>query len=521
LHIWVVILAAAVLTATVKANDLPDWLVKRPGQYTPQPASPPGGMPDWLYKAPAGQQSRSVAPSANEIPGWLVNAPGQQRPPAPAAQQPEIPDWLVRAPGLQRPPAPAAPQPELPSWLVRAPLVQRPNPAVLAAAPEFPDWLVRTPAPQRNLLAVRQGLGNGTSYAAAPTSSRMPAYVGPRGSAAEVSRLEPSRELVERTASPDLEPGDDDENAPFHLASFAKQDQENSRTADGQQTYGERPPTTNNNLQFLRRESVLLEAGDWQFDAGGVYTLFDNDVPIPIFENGTLTNVVEGLQRRRLLYVPFAARYGLTDRCQLFAFLPVGWENTQFSTIGADDYSNRGGFGDLTAGSSLLLCEGCGGYSPEAILNLAFTAPTGNFTSPIFGLVPGSALAQGFWALQAQMIFINRYDPIVVFYGLGYRHLFERSFDGVAFQPGEQIGYQMGVGFAVNDRVTLSTAFQGFYITDTYLNGQRLPGSILEPLSLRFAATISRKTRILEPFALIGMTEEAPAAQIGMIITFR
>ena len=88
-------------------------------------------------------------------------------------------------------------------------------------------------------------------------------------------------------------------------------------------------------------------------------------------------------------------------------------------------------------------------------------------------------------------MFIHRYDPVIVFYGGGIRHLFEREFNGVLFSPGEQILYQFGVGFSVNDRVTLSTAFQGFYITYTQLDNVTVPGTNLEPISLRFAATIA------------------------------
>ena len=132
----------------------------------------------------------------------------------------------------------------------------------------------------------------------------------------------------------------------------------------------------------------------------------------------------------------------------------------------------------------------------------------------------GLALGQGFWAFSGQLLFINRYDPIIVFYGFGYRHLFEREFDNVQFQPGEQITYQMGVGFSANDRVTLSTAFQGFYVTNSAANGTTIDGSNIEPLSVRFAATIVRNCRILEPFIQIGLTPSAPAANLGIVVTW-
>ena len=94
------------------------------------------------------------------------------------------------------------------------------------------------------------------------------------------------------------------------------------------------------------------------------------------------------------------------------------------------------------------------------------------------------------------------------------------EFEGVLFSPGEQISYQFGVGFSVNDRVTLSAALLGFYITNIQMDNETVEGTNLEPLSLRFAATIARNCRILEPYAMIGMTEAAPAFNIGIVVTF-
>ena len=139
---------------------------------------------------------------------------------------------------------------------------------------------------------------------------------------------------------------------------------------------------------------------------------------------------------------------------------------------------------------------------------IGFTAPTGHYGVPLFGLVPGSNLGQGFWAIQGNLLAVNRYDPVIVYYGVGYRHLFARDFAGIPFAAGEQLSYQMGVGFSVNDRVTLSTTFLGYYLTDSFQNNQKIAGSNLEPLACG-SRPRSPRDRILEPFAIIGMTEFA------------
>jgi len=283
-------------------------------------------------------------------------------------------------------------------------------------------------------------------------------------------------------------------------------------------TYGRAPE--NNTLQFLRTEDVLLKPGAWQFDTGFVYTLFDNDFPLPVVNgSGQLVNVVEAHLRRRLLYTPLAVRYGWSKNVQLFSFLPAGFSDTQISAVGVSNTINVSGIGDLVGGASIHLIKG-EEQMPDVIGTIGFTAPTGKFSTPLFGLVPGSNLGQGFWALSGQLLFIHRYDPVIVFYGGGYRHLFERDFSGQLFQPGEQINYQVGFGFAVNDRITFSTALLGFYITNTFINNENIRGTNLEPISLRLAATISRNCKLFEPFFLLGATDFAPNAQLGIVITF-
>jgi hypothetical protein len=265
---------------------------------------------------------------------------------------------------------------------------------------------------------------------------------------------------------------------------------------------------------------VLLKPGDWQADTGFAYVNFDNPFPAVVLgPGGEIASVVPARLRRRLIYSPLAVRYGLSTNVQLFGTMPLGFSNTQTSFTDYSQEQNSGGFGDLTAGASFHLFGAQCDY-PDVLGTVAVTAPTGQYTTPVFDVVPGSALGQGFWALAGQLTAINQYDPIVVFYGVGFRHLFQREFNDVPFASGEQFSYMMGVGFAVNDRVTLSATLQAFYITNFLVNHQVVPGTNVEPVSMRFAATIDRRCKILEPWAAVGMTESAPAFSLGITWTY-
>lgn len=273
-------------------------------------------------------------------------------------------------------------------------------------------------------------------------------------------------------------------------------------------------------IQFLRTQTVLLKPCQWQFDAGLNYTIAESDFPVAVVDaGGNVIGVSEGRIRQRLLLVPFEARYGLTSRIQLFASAPVGYSNTEFTAAGADTFTDTGGIGDVSFGLSAQLVPGSS-CRPELIGTLGVTSPTGDASLANTLLSPEANLGEGFWGFTGNLLWVRNYDPVVVFYGVGANFRLDAELDGVDVDPGERFLYQFGVGFAVNRHVTLSTALIGSYWVEDRWDGVRVPGGIREPLRLRFAATIGKSCRLVEPFAEIGMTEDAPSSRIGITWTF-
>jgi hypothetical protein len=77
------------------------------------------------------------------------------------------------------------------------------------------------------------------------------------------------------------------------------------------------------------------------------------------------------------------------------------------------------------------------------------------------------------------------------------------------------------VGFAVNDRVTLSTRFLGSYVEELRVNRNRIFGTNVEPMTIRMAATISKPCdRIVEPFIEFGVTDAAIDSFFGITWTY-
>ena len=284
------------------------------------------------------------------------------------------------------------------------------------------------------------------------------------------------------------------------------------------QTLGEAPPDTS--LEFLRKEAVLLKPCEWQLDIGFAYLVSDR-LLTTIIPPSTIADI---RLRQRLLTMPLEFRYGLTERIQLFANMPFGWANTENSFTGFSNARNNGGIGDANVGATFLLHKSDGtSCSPDVITTFGMTAPTGNGNA-LIGLIstPSTTLGQGFWAGYWNVLAIHKYDPVVVFYGVGSRHYFSRDIEGfTGAKPGDQYIYQLGTGFAINERITLSTIFFGSFITEAQLNDQFVPGTILEPMYVRFATTVTRTNhRIIEPFVEIGLTDDSANARAGITWTF-
>lgn len=289
----------------------------------------------------------------------------------------------------------------------------------------------------------------------------------------------------------------------------------------GDQKIGQAPPPNNNTLQFLRRQTPLMPEGTWQFDIGFAYALYEFDTPLPIIDgSGDVIGVVEAQQTARLLTMPMELRYGVSDYIQAFLGMPVGYSDSEVSVLTIEDHEEVAGIGDTRFGVNAMLAQGCG-YCPDVVGTIAGYAPTGDPGNPLVeGINPSARLGEGFFSIAASFLCIHQYDPIVLFYGLGYRHRFENTIDGVYYNPGEEVNYQLGVGFAVNPDVTLSTSFLGAYIGHWDANYVRIAGSELEPMRLRAAITVLRNDYIVEPFAEVGMSQDSPTGRIGITWTF-
>ena len=293
-------------------------------------------------------------------------------------------------------------------------------------------------------------------------------------------------------------------------------------TLVGAETLGNAPE--DNTLAFLRTQTVLLEPGKHQFDIGIEYTLTENDFPIlrdadggGVFVDNVEIKVARTCGADGATLRPFAALARLHASARRLVQRASG-----HLTI-TTNMKTTAGWATLASASLpsfAMPFKDC----PYIIGTLAGLAPTGGDPFGVVGQITPNApsLGNGFWAVSGNLLWVQtRYDPVVVYYGLGARYQFEHEYFGIEFQPGMEYNYTLGAGFAVNERCTLSTQFFGAFIEELKANGERVEGTIQEPLNLRVAATLAKPcNRLVEPFCTFGLTDDAISSNIGITWTY-
>jgi hypothetical protein len=281
--------------------------------------------------------------------------------------------------------------------------------------------------------------------------------------------------------------------------------------------------------QFLRDQSVLLSPGEYQFELGFSYNHNVTEAPISIdLEEGSVVTQLRTVTSTFL--TPMEFRLGVQPGLQGFISVPLGYSKQQLVIANLSNTEEEWGIGDVGFGLTKVLREPQLD-KPTFLGNFGVTAPTGKANIPAAQQLPGVVLGSGFWTITTGLVAIRSFDPVVTFASLNFTYTFDASIGDLSLSPGNIVSYRFGMGYAVNSRVTLSTAFTGAHIGGIRLDGRYLSGTAREPFSLRLAATIvDRERRITsassggkratEPFVNLGLSQAAPEVIFGIRWTF-
>ncbi len=237
-------------------------------------------------------------------------------------------------------------------------------------------------------------------------------------------------------------------------------------------------------------------------------------------------------------------RYGLTNRLEIEARIPYVYTSSStvsrepfIGTAGERTFDARGhavGDAELTARYQIndggidkayyigwLRFKSRTGKDPFEVETDCVTRCVGNTTGT--GLPLSMPTGSGFYSLQPGLTWLFPSDPVVFFGSVSYLYNFKRnnvnrtvlngqqeSIGSVA--PGGIIGFNFGMGLALNEKASFSIGYDQSIVGKTKQNGQTVPGSVrtvLGTLLVGYSYRLSDK-RTLNLSIGAGLTRDTP-----------
>ena len=254
---------------------------------------------------------------------------------------------------------------------------------------------------------------------------------------------------------------------------------------------------------------------------------------------GIQIGVIEASRARRdSLIETLAVRYGLTNRLEIEARVPLLYRNDSIRITQQRDEGivreinlSESDVGDAEL-SLRYQINRQRGQRPIWIAGLRVKSDTGKGPFDIgydeFGVATGLTTGSGFWAVQPSISMLLPSDPVVIFGGVNYLYHIGRDIDreiGGApighVDPGDSISGSLGFGFALNPRFSYSMGYRHSYImpSKTEIDGSVERSDRLQVGTLNLGMSYRLTQRVTANVSFeVGVTEDAP--DLGVTLRF-
>lgn len=238
--------------------------------------------------------------------------------------------------------------------------------------------------------------------------------------------------------------------------------------------------------------------------------------------------------QRETYTAALTGRAGITDRLELEVRVPYVYRNDRETgrPIGSgsstDETKKLTGYdlGDIEMAAHYQINNGTGRL-PFFVGNIRAKSVTG--TSPFDVSTDSSGnptelpTGSGFWSVQPSITAILPSDPAVIFANLNYTWNISQNISGYGdVDPGDTFGGSIGVGFALNEKLSMSMAYDHTYVMETTQNGVS-NNSAFHIGRMLFGGSYktSDNSSVNLNFA-VGVTDQAPdiETEVRMPITF-
>jgi hypothetical protein len=355
---------------------------------------------------------------------------------------------------------------------------------------------------------------------------------------------------------------------PVYNSSPASPDASSAQAASSSNAVGQQQQQQQQQNQ-QQQTKVILQSATTLTNAGGILTPKGQFVIDPSFEydywtqnrlalNGftiipgiTFGNIFIGRVEQNFLTAAVTARYGVTDRLEVNIKLPyvVAYGTTTTQSVGPgavtlSPSSNAAHIGDIQLGVSYQFNSGENGW-PVFVGNLLFKTTTGQspYTVPIYtvndpngeflaGIPKKLPTGTGFYSLEPSLTIFYAAAPGVLFGNIQYVQSFAHSFDipspagGAAvfetLEPGGALAATFGLGFALNDKASMTFSYQQEYVFSSSADHQPLAGSAYGFGTFNFGVGYVLSARTSMNIGVgIGVGPNAPAAKILVDVPIR
>ena len=286
---------------------------------------------------------------------------------------------------------------------------------------------------------------------------------------------------------------------------------------------------------LIQTGGVLIPKGTFVFEPAFSYTHFDrSNIAISGFTiyQALVVGTIELAEVDRDIFsLQLTGRYGITNRLQLDARIPYLMRRDESiipaSTTGDPSVSDTiydWGLGDLEVGANYHFFQSKS-WAPDLLVNLrgkfnTGTSPYDIETETVDGReVPVSLpTGSGHYGIAGGVTFSKVSDPIVFYGGMSYFWNLEEDVGGDfgIINPGDSVDLFLGMAIALNEKSSLTMAFQDIWTQETQQNRDDIVGSALNSGTVFLGASyrINRKVNFVTSLGF-GVTKDAPDFQLS------
>jgi Putative MetA-pathway of phenol degradation len=255
---------------------------------------------------------------------------------------------------------------------------------------------------------------------------------------------------------------------------------------------------------FLREQKVLIRRGEVWFELNSFYSTDTRDDFVAVGAGVGRAEV-----RTQVVETTAILRYGLLNDLEADLRVPFVYADQKVDLGVSRFTSDDAGLGDVAAGLRYQVWRERGA-APDVVLSVEGKAPTGD--EPFLGT--------GHWNVGGSISLVKTLDPVVLFGRVGYTATLASG----GRDPGDEVFYQLGVGYSLNDRVSLSTQLIGAVIGHSSGDDDdtTVRRSNLNILSLQLSVTaLVTKRLYVEPTVNFGLSDDAPDVIAGVRLIFQ